>query len=162
MAFRQIIQDLAQHVSQRKVKFTDKDPEYYIFADLITDEEAKVLLAMRRRNEETVDYVAKKVKKTYAETFEILMRLADYGVIELKPQSSGEDCFELPIYVPGVFELMMLNRENANKHPEIARAFEEYTRTTVKQVTELMPMGNGAWRVIPVESAIKNETRRAP
>lgn len=162
MAFRQKIQDLAQHVSQRKENFTDKDPEYYIFADLVTDEEADVLMAMTRRIEEKVEDVAKKVNKTYAETFKILMRLTDYGILELKPQSSGEDCFELPIYVPGIFELMMLNRDNANKHPEIARAFEEYTRTTVGKVAAIMPMGNGAMRTIPVEAAIMNETRRAP
>lgn len=162
MAFRQKIQDLAQHISQRKDKFDEKDPEYYVFADLVTDEEADVIMAMTRRKEEKVEDVAKRVNKTYAETFEILMRLTDYGILEMKPQSNGEDRFELPIYVPGIFELMILNRENAKKHPEIARAFEEYTRTTVGKVTTMMPMGNGAMRVIPVESAIKSETRKAP
>lgn len=162
MAFRKKIQELAQHISQRKEKFTEKDPEYYVFADLVTDEEADVIMAMKRRTEEKVEDIAKRVNKSYAETFEILMRLTDYGILELKPQSNGEDCFELPIYVPGIFELMILNRENAKKHPEIARAFEEYTRTTVSKVASIMPMGNGAMRTIPVESAIKNETRRAP
>ena len=31
---------------------------------------------------------------------------------------------------------MMLNRENANAHPEIARAFEQYTKDTVEQVVK--------------------------
>lgn len=57
---------------------------------------------------------------------------------------------------------MMLNREQAKEHPEIARAFEEYSRTSVEPVTQIMPMGNGALRVIPVESAIKSVTRKAP
>jgi len=162
MAIRQKILELAQHVAGRKVQYTEDQPEYYVFADLITDIEAEVMIAMKRRTEEKVEDIAKAVNLSYGETFKILMRLTDYGVLEMKTQPDGSDRFELPIFVPGIFELMMLNRENAKKHPEIARAFEEYTRTTVQQVTEFMPMGNGALRVIPVESAIQNETRRAP
>jgi NADPH-dependent glutamate synthase beta subunit-like oxidoreductase/NAD-dependent dihydropyrimidine dehydrogenase PreA subunit len=162
MAFRTKILELAQHVAARKVQYTENDPEYYVFADLITDQEADVMMSMKRRTEMKVEDIAKSVNISYGEAFKILMRLTDYGVLELKPQSDGSDRFELPIFVPGIFELMMLNRENANKHPEIARAFEEYTRKTVELVTEFMPMGNGAMRVIPVESAIQNETRKAP
>ncbi len=162
MAIRSKIVELAQHVAGRKVDYTEKDPEYYVFADLITDEEADLMIAMERRVDEKVEDLAARINKSYAETFEMCMRLVDYGVVELKPQADGSDTFELPIFVPGIFELMMLNRENANAHPEIARAFEEYTRTTVGMVVDNMPMGNGAMRVIPVESAIKADTRRAP
>ncbi len=162
MKTRQKIVEMAQHIGGTKKAYTEKDPEYYIFADLVTDEQADVCLAMRRRTEEAVEDIAEKVHKSYAETFEICMQLADMGVIEMKTQGDGTDKFELPIYVPGVFEFMVLNRKQAEAHPEIARAFEEYTRTTVEAVTEFMPMGNGALRVIPVESAIKAETRKAP
>ncbi|MGD1821866.1 MAG: FAD-dependent oxidoreductase [Pleomorphochaeta sp.] len=162
MAIRQKIVELAQHVAGRKVEYTEKDPEYYVFADLITDDEADLMIAMERRVDEKVEDLAKRIDKSYAETFEMCMKLVDYGVVELKPQADGTDTFELPIFVPGIFELMMLNRDNANAHPEIARAFEEYTRTTVAQVVDNMPMGNGAMRVIPVESAIKADTRKAP
>lgn len=162
MGIRPKIVELAQHVSGRKVDFTEKDPEYYVFADLITDEEADLIIAMERRVDEKVEDIASRVGKSYAETFEICMRLADYGVLEMKPQGDGTDRFELPIYVPGIFELMVLNRDLAKDHPEFARAFEEYTRTTVGMVVDNMPMGNGALRVIPVESAIEANTRKAP
>jgi NADPH-dependent glutamate synthase beta subunit-like oxidoreductase/Fe-S-cluster-containing hydrogenase component 2 len=162
MAIRQKIVQLAQHVSGRKEAFTEKDPEYYIFADMVSDKEADLIISMKRRNEEKVEDLAKRNNIPYAEAFDICMHLTDLGILELKPQSDGTDRFELPIYVPGIFELMMLNRENANAHPEIARAFEEYTRSTVERVVTSMPMGNGAMRVIPVESAIKADTRKAP
>ena len=162
MAVREKILKMSQHVAGRDTVYTEADPEYYVFHDLITDEQADVVLAMKRRVEEKVEDIAEKVGKSYADTFDICMQLADMGVLELKPQSDGTDTFELPIFVPGIYELMMLNRDQADAHPEIARAFEEYTRRTVKQVTEIMPMGNGAMRVIPVESAIQAETRKAP
>jgi NADPH-dependent glutamate synthase beta subunit-like oxidoreductase/NAD-dependent dihydropyrimidine dehydrogenase PreA subunit len=162
MAFRQKILELAQHVAGRKVNYTEENPEYYVFADLLTDQEADLLIAMKRRVEEKVEDLAKRTGMSYADTFAMCMKLTDYGILELKPQSDGTDTFELPIFVPGIFELMMLNRENANAHPEIARAFEQYTRETVEQVVTAMPMGNGAMRVIPVESAIEANTRKAP
>jgi NADPH-dependent glutamate synthase beta subunit-like oxidoreductase/NAD-dependent dihydropyrimidine dehydrogenase PreA subunit len=158
---REKISKLAQHLMKNNKVYTEKDPEYYVFADILVDDQVDVLLAMERRKEEKVEDIASRIGKSYAEAFEMLMQLTDIGVIELKPQSDGTDRFELLIYLPGIFELMMLNREQAKAHPEIARAFEEYSRTTVEAVTQMMPMGNGALRVIPVESAIKSETRKA-
>lgn len=159
---REKISKLAQHITQRNKVYTEKDPEYYVYADILTDEHADVLLTMERRKEEKVEDIAAKVGKSYEETFNLLMELTDIGAIELKPQGDGTDRFELIIYLPGVFELMMLNREQAKAHPEIARAFEEYSRASVEPVTQIMPMGNGALRVIPVEAAIKSVTRKAP
>ena len=159
---REKISKLAQHITKRNKIYTEKDPEYYVYADIITDEQADIMLVMERREEEKVEDIAAKVGKSYSETFDMLMELTDIGAIELKPQSDGSDRFELIIYLPGVFELMMLNREQAKAHPEIARAFEEYSRSSVEPVTQIMPMGNGALRVIPIESAIKSITRKAP
>lgn len=159
---REKISKLAQHITQRNKIYTEKDPEYYVYADIITDDQADVLLTMERRKEEKVEEIAAKVGRSYEETFNMLMELTDIGAIEMKPQGDGTDRFELIIYLPGVFELMMLNREQAKAHPEIARAFEEYSRVSVEPVTQIMPMGNGALRVIPVESAIKSVTRKAP
>ncbi|MBU5293987.1 FAD-dependent oxidoreductase [Anaerosalibacter bizertensis] len=162
MSMRPKIIEMAQHISGLKIDFTENDPRYYVFANLVNDEQADVVLAMKRRNQEAVEDIAAKVNKSYAETFEICMQLADMGIIEIKPQGDGTDKFELPIYVPGIYELMMLNKEQIEAHPEIARAFEQYTREIVEPVARIMPMGNGAMRVIPVESAIQAETRKAP
>jgi hypothetical protein len=143
MKMRAKIIEMAQHISGRNKAYTENDPEYYVFADLVTDEQADVVVAMKRRKEEAVEDIASRVHKNYAETFDICMQLADMGIIEIKPQSDGTDRFELPIYVPGIYELMMLNRKQADAHPEIARAFEQYTRETVEAVTALMQ--NSSW-----------------
>ena len=162
MELRPKILEVAQLVSGRKKDFTEKDPEYYVFANLVSDEQADILLAMKRRNEEAVEDIAQRVNKSYAETFNICMQLADMGILEIKSQGDGTDRFELPIYVPGIYELMMLNREQADAHPEIARAFEQFTKDRIEPIAPIMPMGNGAMRVIPVEASIKAETRKAP
>ena len=134
---REKISKLAQHITQRNKVYTESDPEYYVYADILTDEHADILLAMERRKEEKVEDIAAKVGKSYSETFDLLMELTDIGAIELKPQGDGSDRFELIIYLPGVFELMMLNREQAKAHPEIARAFEEYSRVSVEPFPRL-------------------------
>ena len=146
----------------QKKDITEDDPRYYALANIVTDDQADVMLAMKRRKQEAVEDIAARVNKSYAETFEICMQLTDMGIIEVKPQGDGTDKFELPIYVPGVYELMMLNHEQTAAHPEIARAFEDHTLNIVEPISHIMPMGNGAMRVIPVESAIEAETRRAP
>ena len=34
----------------------------------------------------------------------------------------------LPIWVPGIMEMMVANKEQAEKYPVMAECFEEYTR----------------------------------
>ncbi len=97
MAIRQKIVELAQHVSGRKENFDEKNPEYYIFSDMVSDEEADLLIAMKRRVEESVEDLSKRLDISYSKTFQICMHLTDLGILELKPQSDGTDRFELPI-----------------------------------------------------------------
>ena len=49
---REKISKLAQHITQRNKVYTETDPEYYVYADILTDEHADILLAMERRKEE--------------------------------------------------------------------------------------------------------------
>ena len=57
--------------------------------------------------------------------------------------------------------MMVGNKEFTEKHPEISRAFESYTRERIKPVAANLPVGKGVMRVIPVDTAIDGETRRA-
>ena len=52
---REKISKLAQHITQRNKVYTESDPEYYVYADILTDEHADILLAMERRKEEKVE-----------------------------------------------------------------------------------------------------------
>lgn len=58
-------------------------------------------------------------------------------------------------------EYMVAHKENVEKYPQIGECFEEYTRKLGALMTGNIPIGLGVMRVIPIESAIQGETRRA-
>lgn len=160
MELREKIVLLALKICGRKVEITADNPAYYTLECVVTDEMADVALQMKRRVFTSAEKLAPKCNKTVEETQNLLLKLEDVGVIESRTEN-GYDEFMLPIYVPGIFELQVLNKEQVEKHPQIARAFEQYTRENVAVVTDKMPVGKGAMRVIPVETAIDGETRKA-
>ena len=56
---------------------------------------------------------------------------------------------------PGILEMMVNNVPLMTAHPEIGRAFEEYTRLRMQTMGPILPDGYGLMRVVPVESAIE-------
>lgn len=159
MAREKIVQ-LAQLIRGQKVPITEADPEYYCLDPVVTDEMAEAALGMKRRVYMTPEQVAKKCGKTPEKTHELLLKLEDCGVIESRI-CNGYDEFLLPIYVPGVFEMMVLNKEQVEKYPQIARAFDQFTIDRIGPIAPNMPVGNGAMRVIPVEAALDGQSRKA-
>ena len=159
---RQNIVELARLIrGTKKLEITEDMPDYYVLKDLVTDEMAEVVLGMKkRRTYVTPAQVAQNIGKTTEYCSEVLEKCLDVGIVESKAIQGGHE-YSVPIYVPGIFEIMMLNKEQAESHPEIARAFEEYTRTTIMPIVDKVPLGRGPLRVIPVESAISGETRKA-
>ncbi len=82
------------------------------------------------------------------------------GSIKVEKEN-GVDKYFLELYVPGVMEYMVANRENIKKYPVIPKSFEEYTRKLGALMAGNIPVGMGVMRVIPIESAIEGDTRRA-
>ncbi len=76
-------------------------------------------------------------------------------------EMNGTDHYFLELYVPGVMEYMVANKENVKKYPVIAECFEEYTRKLGPTLAGNLPVGMGVMRVIPIDSAIEGDTRRA-
>ena len=72
----------------------------------------------------------------------------------------GEDKYFLPIWVPGIMEMMVGNKELCERYPVIAECFEEYTRRRIAPLAPFIPVGQGMMRVIPVEMAIKNDAHK--
>ncbi len=159
---RQCIVDLARLIrGNKKLTITKDMPDYYVLVDLVTDEMAEVVLGMKKRRTYIKPaQVAKSIGKTTEYCSEVLEKCLDVGIVESREIEGGHE-YSVPIYVPGIFEIMVLNKEQAESHPEIAKAFEEYTRTTIIPLVDKVPLGRGPLRVIPVESAISGETRKA-
>ena len=141
-----------------KVKPTD--PEYKILEPVVTDEMAEVALHLEIRKPKTLGEIATKCKQPIIEVEKILLQLAEDGVIKVEKEK-GVDYYFLELFVPGVMEYMVANRKNVEKYPIIAECFEEYTRKLGPLVAGNLPVGMGVMRVIPIESAIEGDTRRA-
>ncbi|MFA6867293.1 MAG: FAD-dependent oxidoreductase [Clostridia bacterium] len=159
---RQCIVELARLIrGNKKLKITKEMPDYYVLVDLVTDEMAEVVLGMKkRRTYLSPEQVGKNIGKSTEYCSEVLEKCLDVGIVESR-EVDGKYEYSVPIFVPGIFEIMVLNKEQVEAHHEIARAFEEYTRTTIIPLVDKIPLGRGPLRVIPVESALSGESRKA-
>jgi NADPH-dependent glutamate synthase beta subunit-like oxidoreductase/Na+-translocating ferredoxin:NAD+ oxidoreductase RNF subunit RnfB len=161
MVTRPLIMKLANKISIESKTYTgikETDPEYKILDPVVTNEMAEVGLGLKVRKFLTTTEIARKVNKTEDYCREQLWKLSDAGVCKVTKRKDGVDTWFLPIWVPGIMEMMVANKENVEKYPVIAECFEEYTRRRTAMLAPNMPIGNGLMRAIPVEKAISGET----
>lgn len=121
---------------------------------------ADIALHLEIRKPKSLEEVADLCKKPVDEVEKILYKMAVDGSIKVEKEN-GVDKYFLELYVPGVMEYMVANRENIKKYPVIPESFEEYTRKLGALMAGNIPVGMGVMRVIPIESAIEGDTRRA-
>lgn len=137
-------------------------PEYYSLECVVSDEQADVALTLGLRKERTAEYVAKKCGKSLEETTKILMELAKIGVCKVFHNEEGQEVYMVQIFAPGILEMMVNNKEQLEKYPQIGKAFEEYTRLRIANIAPNLPMGTGMMRVIPIETAIAADSQCVP
>jgi len=156
--------DLANHISNKKRGSKNEikpiDPEYMILEPVVTEEMAEVALCMKIRKKTTAKELALLCGKSVERTAKLLFDLAVAGVCFVN-EIDGVDHFWYDTWVPGIMEMMVNNKENVAKYPQIAEAFEAYGRVRGPKTTGNFPVGVGLMRVIPIERAIEGETRRA-
>lgn len=156
--------DLANHISRKKRgsknEIKAEDPEYLILEPVVTEQMAEVALCMKIRKKYTAKELAPLCGKSIDETVNLLWDLAVAGVCFVNT-INGVDTYWYDTWVPGIMEMMVNNKENVNKYPQIAEAFEAYGRVRGPKSTGAFPVGVGLMRVIPIEQAIDGETRRA-
>ena len=144
-------------ISGMTVKITKDVPEYYCMENIVSDDEADLALAAGLRTERTIGYLAKKVGKTVDEIMPLADNLVQYGIFRRVFQKDlGEDTYYVQIFAPGILEMMVNNKKLLAEHPEVGRAFEEYTRLRMRDLGPILPQGYGLMRVCPVEDAIKD------
>ena len=156
----QLANKIAAGITGGIVKVKPTDPEYRILEPVTTDEMAEVALHLEIRKYKTAEEVAKLCGKPVEEVEKLLYQMAVDGSIKVEKEH-GVDKYCLELFVPGVMEYMVANRENVKKYPVIAECFEEYTRKLGGLMAGNIPVGLGVMRVIPIESAIEGDTRRA-
>ena len=138
-------------------KIDENAPEYYSLVNIVSDDEADIAIAAGLRKERTAGYLAEKVGKSVEEIQGALDNLVYYGIFRRTySEELGEDIYFMQIFAPGILEMMVNKKELMDAHPEVGRAFEEYTRIRMQSMGPLLPDGYGLMRVIPVEEAIKD------
>ncbi|MEW6565458.1 MAG: FAD-dependent oxidoreductase [Spirochaetota bacterium] len=161
---REKILDLANKISKTKRGAKDEIkpeyPEYQILDPIVTDEMADVALQVEFRKPQTAEQIAKRCGKSVKETTKLLWDLAYAGVTVVN-KIDGVDQFWHEVWVPGHMEMIVNNKENVRKHPEVARAFDAYGKRKGPLAAGNFPVGAGPMRVIPIQKAIDGETRHA-
>ena len=76
---------------------------------------------------------------TLADTEAMVKKLLWKGLLELtrEPEETGERRYNLPIFVPGSAEFMMMNDALTDEHPEIATFFDLMTQLPLAGIRPL-------------------------
>lgn len=155
---------LANHIGRKKPGAKDAyrwdDPEYIILEAGVDEKMAAVGLGLGISVRRSTKEIAGIVGKPEAYCHEQLMKLAVYGVCFVNAVN-GEDIFWAETWIPGTMEMIVNSRENVEKYPIIGYAMEAYGRVRGPKSAGSFPTGVGLMRVIPIETAIDGNTRRA-
>ena len=166
MAKRPNILKLATKISLESLTYTGityTDPEYRILDPIVTDDMCRVMMHLRLETDRPVGEVAKRCKESEAFVQEQLDKLVAAGIVRSR-KVDGVDCYYYPIWVPGIMEGILANREQCDRYPDLGYCFEEYTRRRIDMVAPVFNSGKTGMffmRVMPVMSAIENNSRTA-
>lgn len=168
----QLVLKLATLITDRYVKkFTQKinnrDPEYWMLDMILTKEQVKFLLSFRKtRVPYSVEELAGRNGMSLEDTRAMVERLRWIGIIEQNRAKSPDRHrqYELPIFVPGSAEFMMMQEKVTDEFPQLATFFNLMTQLPLAGVTQMVPPGGAGigMHVIPVEKAISMENQSVP
>ena len=163
MAFRMSILKLATKISLESGTYmgvTPSDPEYMILDPVVTDEMAEIGMHVKVRRPRSIEEITKSAGKDQEYCQRMVNALAECGIVRCVYQGEKETYY-YPIWVPGIMEGMLTNKEQCEKYPVIAECFERYTKYRTPLVVTNLPAGMGPMRVMPVGSAISADSRAA-
>ena len=141
------------------------DPEYWALDAVITKEECKFLLSFKKtRVPYSAEEIAARNNMSLEETQKMIDHLCWVGLLEMTREGKdGGKTYNVPIFVPGSAEFMMMNDKLTEEHPELATFFNLMTQMPLEHVTQMIPLGGSGvgMHVIPVEKAIEHENQSA-
>ena len=168
-----MVLELATRITDRipkklKKSMNNQDPEYWILDRLFTKEQIGFVLKgfPKLRTPYSIPELAQRVGWDEEKTTKMVHELRYVGLIE---QNRSKDAdhhkqYELPIFVPGSAEFMMMQQSVTDKHPEMATFFNLMTQLPLGGITQMVPPGGAGigMHVIPVEKAITLENQSVP
>ena len=168
MANRPNILKLCTKISLESLTYTGityKDCEYRILNPIVDDDMCECMMHMKLDTPRTTEDIAKRCKKSVEWTQEQIDKLNLAGVVRLmQPKGDKPAGWYYPIWVPGIMEGVLANREQCDRYPDLGRCFEEYTRLRIAPLAPALQHGTRGMafmRVMPVMSAIENNSKAA-
>ena len=166
-----LILKLATMITDRYVKrytrrVNTRDPEYWALDHILSKDEARFLLSFKKtRVPYTTAQLAKMNNMSEADCQKRIDHLLWVGLLEMvrRETEPHDKMYNLPIFVPGSAEFMMMNDKLTDEHPEIATFFNLMTQLPLGGITQMVPPGGAGvgMHVIPVEKAIPAESQSA-
>ena len=156
---RKNLAKLVQHINMLNLHCTENSPEYKMLDNLLTDEMIDIGLSMKIRTPYSVEDIAKKTGRSKESVRKLIEEMALLGLLEYT-KVNGEQKAMLPVFAPGSMELMVMNKELVETHPEIADSFVVYVENLTKNFAKYFPQGNGLVITLPVQKAIDAEQKR--
>ena len=166
MSNRPNILKLATKISLESLTYTGitySSPEYRILDPIVDDDMCSVMMHLRLETNRTLADVAKRCHASESFVKEQLDKLIAAGIVRSRKVGIC-DCYYYPIWVPGIMEGILSNREQCDRYPDLGYCFEEYTRRCPAMVAPAFSsgkLGMFMMRVMPVMSAIENNTKTA-
>lgn len=164
----ELIKRLGEMITDRyavklKHSMQTDDPEYWALDEVLTKEEAKFMLSFgKTRVNYTAKELAKKNDMTEEEAQKIIDHLVWTGVVELNRENEDHHLqYNVPIFVPGSAEFMMMQGPLTEQHPNLATFFNLMTQMPLEGMTPMVPLGGAGvgMHVIPVEKAIETQNQ---
>ena len=168
----QLVKALAEMITNRAVKkllkkINNRDPEYWMLDMILTKDEVKFLLSFKKtRVPYSVPELAQMNNLSMEETQKTIEHLRWIGIIEQNRAKTPDKHlqYEVPLFVPGSAEFMMMQDKLTDEYPQLATFFNLMTQLPLIGITEMVPPGGSGigMHVIPVEKAIKMENKSVP
>ena len=147
-------------------KITNKDPEYWVLDEVLTKEQVSFMLSFKKVRK---NYSFEQLRDMNGLTDEKCKEILDYlnwaGCVETNRENpEGTIQYDVPIFVPGIAEFMVMQDELIEKFPNIATFFNFLTQAPLEGITQMVPLGGAGvgMHVIPVEQAIESSNESIP
>ncbi len=167
-----LVIELAKLITDRYVKkltnkINNRDPEYWMLDLILNKEQVIFLLSFKKtRVPYSIEELASMNNMSVEKTQEMVDRLKWIGIVEQNRAKTMDKHrqYELPIFVPGSAEFMMMQEKLTDEFPQLATFFNLMTQLPLAGITQMVPPGGAGvgMHVIPVEKAISLENQSVP
>ena len=147
-------------------RITNQDPEYWALDEILTKEQVAFLLSFKKVR---TNYSFEQLRDMNGLTDEKCKEILDYvcwaGFVETNRENPEHTIqYDVPIFVPGIAEFMLLQDDLIEKFPNLATMFNYLTQAPLENITQMVPLGGAGvgMHVIPVEKAIETSNESIP